>query len=332
VQNAVRTFSKWRKKPLRKEKSILIGIDDSDFARQAVAGIGGLLKNSENLKMTVFHGASEPDYSLFSESIGQDSDAVAKHRERWALNAQNVLVKAKEGLTEAGFDPENMSTVFDIKCSDPSDALLKMVGREGIETLAVARWGKATVSRQVIGSVTYRLSQLANDLTLWIIDPRICSHNVLVGIVGAPISQRVVDHTVRYFSHLRQSKFTFMTVIPPIPPQYWDGEDVKHAGGHETQQKIVLWLKEYTDRVKEVANDAKEKLLEAGVPEQNVVFKIEPQKRGIARDIIAELEEGDHGILVIGRKGYRDIKEFGLGSKANKMLVSGRAFVICLVN
>jgi hypothetical protein len=45
-----------------------------------------------------------------------------------------------------------------------------------------------------------------------------------------------------------------------------------------------------------------------------------------------ELEEGDHGILVIGRKGYRDIKEFGLGSKAKKLLVNGRAFVICLVN
>jgi hypothetical protein len=45
-----------------------------------------------------------------------------------------------------------------------------------------------------------------------------------------------------------------------------------------------------------------------------------------------ELEEGNHGILVIGRKGYRDIKEFGLGSKASKLLVNGRAFIVCLVN
>jgi hypothetical protein len=29
----------------------------------------------------------------------------------------------------------------------------------------------------------------------------------------------------------------------------------------------------------------------------------------IARDILVELEEGDHGILVIGRKGYKDIKD-----------------------
>ena len=318
---------------MSKEKSVLFGIDDSDFARQALLGIGGLLKNSNNLKMTLFHGASEPDFSLFSESIGQDPDALEKHRQRWGFKAQKVLEQAKEALAESGFDPGKTSTIFDKKCSDPSDALLKVAGHEGIETLAVARWGKATVSRQVIGSTTYRLSQLANNLALWVIDPRICSHNVLVGLIGAPVSQRVVDYTVRYFSHLKESKFTFMHVAPPMPPQYWESGDITAIEGHEKQEKIFQWwLKEYTDRVKEAANRAKKKLIEAGVPEQNVFFKLEPQKKGIARDILVELEEGNHGILVIGRKGYRDIKEFGLGSKANKLLVNGRAFVICLVN
>jgi len=317
---------------MSKEKSVLFGIDDSDFARQALLGIGGLLKNSKNLKMTLFHGASEPDFSLFSESISQDPDALEKRQKRWGLNAQKVLEQAKEALAESGFDPVKTSTIFDKKCSDPSDAMLKVAGHEGIETLAVARWGKATVSRQVIGSITYRLSQLADNLALWVIDPRICSHNVLVGLVGAPVSRRVVDHTVRYFSHLKESKFTFMHVAPPMPPQYWESEDITAIEGHEKQEKIVQWLKEYTDRVKEVANDAKKKLVEAGVPEQNVFFKLEPQKKGIARDILVELEEGNHGVLVIGRKGYKDIKGFGLGSKANKLLVYGRAFIVCLVN
>ena len=63
-----------------------------------------------------------------------------------------------------------------------------------------------------------------------------------------------------------------------------------------------------------------------------MVFKFEPQNKGIARDILVEMEKGNHGILVIGRRGYKDIKEFGIGSKANKLLISGRAFVICLVN
>ena len=102
-------------------------------------------------------------------------------------------------------------------------------------------------------------------------------------------------------------------------------EDEKH-------EKIARWLKEYTDKVKATADDAKQKLVAAGVPERNVVFRFQPQQKGIARDILLELEQGNHGILVIGRRGYKDIREFGLGSKANKVLLSGRAFVICLVN
>jgi nucleotide-binding universal stress UspA family protein len=317
---------------MRKEKSVLFGIDGSDLAMQALLEIGGLLKNSKNLKMTIFHGSSEPDFSLFSESISQNPDAIEKHRKRWTLEAQKLMERAKKALMESGFDPDMMSTIFEKKCNDPSEFMLRLAGHEGMETLAVSRWGKTTVSRQVIGSVPYRLSQLADDLTLWVIDPRICSHNVLVGLVGAPISQRVVDYTVRYFSHLRESRFTFIHVMPPIPPQCWDYEGITDIEWYEKQKKIVMWLKGYTDRVKEVANDAKKKLIKAGVPEQNVVLKLEPQKKGIARDIVVELEEGNHGILVIGRKGYRDIKEFGLGSKANKLLINGRAFIVCLVN
>lgn len=56
------------------------------------------------------------------------------------------------------------------------------------------------------------------------------------------------------------------------------------------------------------------------------------QEIGIARDILTELESGDNGILVVGRKGSKDIKEFGLGSKAYKLLCAAKAFTVCLVN
>jgi nucleotide-binding universal stress UspA family protein len=316
---------------MKPEKSVLFGIDGSDFARQALLETGRVLRQSEDLKITLFHGAVEPDFSLFSDSAGEDPDMVEHYRELWGLKAQKGLEKAKEALEESGFDPERTSAVFDKNCTNPSDAMLMLAGREGIETLAVARWGKTTVSRKIIGSMTYRLSQLANDRALWIIDPRIHSRNVLIGLVGAEISQRVVDYSVRYFSHLRESRFTLFHVMPPIPPQYWAHEGIQQMEGAEKQEKIVGWMKEYADKVRELADDAKKKLIQAGVPADRVVFKCEPQKHGIARDTILELQKGGDGILVIGRKGYKDIQDFGLGSKASKLLVAGRAFLICLV-
>jgi len=315
------------------EKSVLFGIDDSDFARQALAKIGGLLRSSKDLKMTLFHGATDPNLPLLSKVLSLSAEATEKHQKLWSLEAQKVLERAKEALTESGFDPDMMSTIFEKKCTDPAGSMLKLAGSGGIETLAVARWGKTTVSRQVMGSVTYRLAQMADNLALWVIEPRICSYNVLVGLVGAPISRRVVDYAIRYFAHLRESRFTFFNAIPPVPPQCWDSAGIIDKEGRKEQsEKTAQWIKEYTDRVKEIANEAKERLIRAGVPEQNVVFKLQPQERGIARDILSELELGNHGILVIGRKGSSDIREFGLGSKANKLLHTARAFIVCLVN
>ncbi|HHP7234903.1 MAG TPA: universal stress protein [Desulfobacterales bacterium] len=317
---------------MEKQNKILFGIDDSDFAMQALTEVARLLQHREDIQLTLFHGVPDPDIALLSKLFGPDADKIESHRALWVANARKSLARAAETLTRSGIDSDRLSTVFEESCNDPAGAILKLADAQGFDTIAVGRWGKTTVSRQIIGSVTYRLAHLAHNRALWVIDPRICSHDVLVGIVGAPISRRVLDYAVRHFAHLKESRFTFLHVISPVPPQLWESEGIPPKGGNELEPKIAAWLKEYTDKVKAIAGDAKEALVAAGVPEQNVTFKFQPLKTGIARDILLEMEEGNHGILVIGRKGYKDIREFGMGSKANKLLIAGRAFVICLVS
>jgi nucleotide-binding universal stress UspA family protein len=184
-----------------------------------------------------------------------------------------------------------------------------------------------------MGSVAYKLVHTAEDQTLWVVDPRISSRNVLVALVGAPVGRRVVEHVVTHFSHLKDSKFTFFHVTPPLPPQYWDDARILDAKERqEREEQIDQWMEGYADRVKAIAAEGKERLINSGVPEENVSFKIQAQERGIARDILAELEGNNYGILVIGRKGSKEIKQFGLGSKAHKLLHNAHALAICVVN
>lgn len=315
------------------EQKILFGVDDSDFARQAITAAGSLVRNSKNLKITIFHGAPDPNVPFLSRVLRLSPEAAEKYQKLSSLEEQKVLDRAREALAESGFGADKVATIFEEKCNDPADSMLKLATSEDFETVALARWGATTVGREVMGSVTYRLAQMADNLALWVIDPRIASHDVLVTLVGAPIGHRVMEHAVRYFAHLRESRFTFFHVIPPLPPQYWDQvRTLNKEDLQERHEKIAHLMKEYRERVKKVADEGKEWLIMAGVPEQNVVLKVQAQERGIARDILAELEQGNYGILVIGRKGFKDISRFGLGSKANKLLHSGRALVICLVN
>ena len=66
------------------KKRVLFGIDDSAFARQAIAGVGGQLRHSADAKITIFHDAPDPGFYLFSKVV-RLSPAVME-------NYQNLLL------------------------------------------------------------------------------------------------------------------------------------------------------------------------------------------------------------------------------------------------
>ena len=319
---------------MSKEQKVLFGVDSSEFARDAVAAAANLFKDNENLKMTIFHGIPEPDPShIFEPSLSPEE--VEKHLQLWSRERQKVIRLAKEAAIDAGFDPERVHTAYEEKCKDPVISMINLASKEDFAVIALARWGARTLAQKVVGHVTYKLINMAYHLPLWMIDPRISSHDLLVTVVGAEISSRVVEHTIRYFSHLKESKFTLFHVIPPLAPElhtssYW--EIMRDMSGEEQQENMAQRMAEYLDKAKSIAQEGKERLISAGIPEENVVVKFQSQKQGIARDILKELEEGNHGILLLGRKGVKDISQFGLGSKANKLVHTAHALMVCLVN
>jgi len=318
-----------------KEPSILFGVDDSVFARQAIAATASLLKDNRNLKITVFYGAPPLELSMLSGAVHVTGKVIENYQKLWSLEQAKVLERAKEVLLESGFDPQRVSTIYEEQCHNPSGSMYKLATFEDFETLALTRGGTAIAPREMIGSTTYRLAHLTDDRVLWVVDPRFLSQNVLVTLVGADISHRVTEYTVRYFSHLQESRFTLLHVIPPVPPQVYESSYWVYTSKEKDKgslEEMDLWMEDYIREVERIANQGKESLIRAGVPERNVLIKLQSQQQGIARDILTELEKGKNGILIAGRKGFKDIKQFGLGSKANKLLHTAKAFSICLVN
>jgi nucleotide-binding universal stress UspA family protein len=114
---------------------------------------------------------------------------------------------------------------------------------------------------------------------------------------------------------------------------YWDDTrifDEQERKVRDSEKSV--WMQDYADRVKEFAEEGKKRLTSEGVPEENVAFKVQPAKKGMAGEILSELEKGNYGILVIGRKGSKEVSPFRLGSIATKLLHNAQRCVICLVN
>ncbi len=318
---------------MKTQKKLLFGVDDSEFDLKAISAAGRLLKNGENLKFTLSYCASDRDLTFLSKVLRSYPEALEEIERVCTLEEQHVLEKARNALLDSGVGEARVETICESKCRDPADSLLRLADREGHEILLVGRHGARQVKRQVMGKLAYQLVQMAEDRPLWIIDPRISSHDVLIALVGAPVSRRVVDHTVRYFAHLKESRFTFFHVLPPLPPQFWDDARILTEKERQERKKTIeQWMEGYVEELEEIANEGKEKLINAGVSEENITLKCQAQERGIARDILAELEGNNYGVLVLGRVGFKGISQFGLGSKASKLLHSAHALALCLVN
>ena len=82
---------------------------------------------------------------------------------------------------------------------------------------------------------------------------------------------------------------------------------------------IKEWELQQEKAIQDFMEQACEVLNAAGIPKKSVAVRIEERKVGIARDIITESQTGYHTV-VVGRRGVSELKDFVLGSIANKLV------------
>ena len=141
-------------------------------------------------------------------------------------------------------------------------------------------------------------------------------NKLLLAIDGSERALDVVKY-VSKFPPFHNMHVVLFNVFSGVPEACWRFDKNPQYGS--VAREVRAWEIQREKVINEFMDQAKQHLIRSGFPQGAITVKLQNRKKGIARDIIREAEEG-YGAVVIGRKGMGAYKEIFVGSVANKIV------------
>ena len=106
-------------------------------------------------------------------------------------------------------------------------------------------------------------------------------------------------------------------IMTKIPESFWDME--REPTYHYRFVDIREWEAQQQKMIQEFMSQACDLLYAANIQRESVMVEVRDRNQGIAQDIIAESQH-NYDAVVVGRRGLSELKDFVLGSIANKLV------------
>ena len=152
---------------------------------------------------------------------------------------------------------------------------------------------------------------------------------ILVAMDDSENGRRAVNFIISFM--LRDAEVTLLSVLQDTAA-LCDMNSPELTPTFQAEQSSFCTLEDQKRALVEKAQqDAKKQLIAAGFAEEDVEIKLNPRKKGVARDIAAEANTG-YDLVVMGRRGVSAVREFFLGSITQKVLSLANDVSVLVVN
>lgn len=141
-------------------------------------------------------------------------------------------------------------------------------------------------------------------------------NKILLAVDGSDQALDAVRYVSQVLPHQRTKVVLFHVKIE-APESFLDLGKTKEFGAKATA--VRAWMAGRESVMKKFLGKAQKMLVNAGFPSAAVTVKAQSKKKGIARDILRESLK-DFGAVVVGRTGTSKVKDFVIGSVANKLI------------
>jgi nucleotide-binding universal stress UspA family protein len=155
---------------------ILVALDSSEGAWRAVEFTAQVLARTQGVQITLLHVLSGLPPAFWDDGhILNDAEKASRQRlvARWQTeqekNWQGLVSKAHDLLTRAGAPKDAVVNKFKPKYYDVAEDILSEAETGGCDTIVMGRRGLGLGKSLLIGSVTHKVVQNAQDCSVLIV-------------------------------------------------------------------------------------------------------------------------------------------------------------------
>ncbi|MFO7716438.1 universal stress protein [Desulfosarcina sp.] len=144
---------------------VLIAVDESANAEQAVRYVGHVLGKTTGFEVTILHIIPDPEEDYFPEKEEKD-----KYLDNYRERIGRTLEKYRRILLDAGFPADGVATQSTLRyCPSMAECILNERGKKDYGTIVVGRQGISRKEAFLFGSVSSKIVNHAKDCAVWVV-------------------------------------------------------------------------------------------------------------------------------------------------------------------
>jgi len=310
----------------QRQKMIVVPVDGSENSLKSIDYTNLMFGPKHNLKVTLLHvlPGLPPVFIEESRKDAEIREQLQNLKKKNISLAERLLTDAKNKLVKMGFSEQTVETVYQERRVGIARDICNWAEDNRADALIISSRGRTRIEAFFTGEIANKVLEYTKTCPIWLVKGSVKNNDVLLAVDHSENALRAVDHCGFMLSgtgadvtvfHAKRNlrRFIPKEVVKEFP-------EFKKFWQRKAAQVVAPYLKK-----------SKEMLLKAGLAERQTVIKVIDGSRNNARDILDEARSNAIGTIVLGKRGYSNVKDFSMGSIARKVLNEASDMAVCMV-
>lgn len=311
---------------VKRQKMIVVPVDGSENSLRSLDYVNLMFGPQHNLKVTVFHvlPSLPPVFIEESRKDAKIRDQFQNLKKKNIGLVEGLLTDAKNKLVKMGFAEQAVETVYQERRLGIARDICNWAQDNRADALIISSRGRTRLEAFFTGEIANKVLEYVNTCPVWMVKGFVKNGDALLAIDHSENALRAVEHCGFMLCGTGANVTVFHAK-----------RDLRRFIPKEVVEEFPEFQKFFQRKAGEVVapylKKSKEMLLEAGLAERRAAIKVIDGSRNTARDILDEARSKSIGTVVLGRRGYSNVKDFSRGSIARKILDEASDMAVCMV-